>query len=140
MSALRSVQVGRSRFSRCCHLLGDLSSDEARSGPGLFIFEVWTNLTAGGGVIQAAGSRVTKIPLVCEPARQLLHENLLAQFAQDFVNVRFRVALWYQVIVGSRAKSPSVSLWLVGSAVCSQSRKGCFGLTTMADRFSMTHP
>jgi hypothetical protein len=43
-------------------------------------------------------------------------------------------------IVGSRAKSRSVSLWLVGSAVCSQSRNGCLGFTTMADRFSMTHP
>jgi len=32
-----------------------------------------------------------------------------------------------------------VSLWLVGSAVCSQSRNGCLGFTTMADRFSMTH-
>jgi len=28
-----------------------------------------------------------------EPTRQLLHENLLAHFAQDFVNILFRVTL-----------------------------------------------
>jgi hypothetical protein len=35
MSDFRSVQVGRSRYSRCCHLIGDLrfvSKDEV--GPG----------------------------------------------------------------------------------------------------------
>ena len=36
---------------------------------------------------------------ISEPARQLLHENLLAQFAQDFVNVRFRVTFWDKVEV-----------------------------------------
>jgi hypothetical protein len=30
--------------------------------------------------------------------------------------------------------------WLVGLAVCSQSRKGCLGFTTLADRFNMNHP
>jgi len=32
-----------------------------------------------------------------EPTRQLFHENLLAQFAQDFVNILFRVTFRDQV-------------------------------------------
>ena len=35
--------------------------------------------------------------LVSEPTRQLRHENLLAQFLQDFADVLFRVTLRDQV-------------------------------------------
>ena len=38
---------------------------------------------------------------------------------------------------GSFASSRSVIWWLVGSTVCSQSRKGCWGVITIADRFSI---
>src|SRR5215469_5546770 len=41
-------------------------------------------------------------------------------------------------MVGSSPTSSSVISPLVGSALCSQSKKGCFGLTTTADRFNMT--
>jgi hypothetical protein len=41
-------------------------------------------------------------------------------------------------MVGSRARSSNVSSRLVGSVAWSQSRKGCFGFTIIADLFRVT--
>ena len=62
-----------------------------------------------------------------EPTRQLLDENLVA-----------RVTLRDEIDPGLLSRSGKVRWRLVGSAEWSQSRKGCFGLTTMADRLSVS--
>jgi hypothetical protein len=75
--------------------------------------------------------------LIREPIRQLPDKNFLAQFLQDFPDILFRVTLRDQVDRRFLNHSRRLRLRLVGSAVCSQSRRGCLGFTTIADRFSI---
>src|SRR5215471_15737067 len=73
------------------------------------------------------------------PAIQLLLKDLAADLAQMLKRLVLGFPLRQEVnIVGSRLRSSNVSCALVGSTRCSQSRNGCAGLTTIAERLTMS--
>jgi hypothetical protein len=70
-----------------------------------------------------------------EPTRQLFDENSLAQFAQDVRNVLVKYYTPGSGKLSGPEAVPATSMcgWS-DQPRCSQSRKVCLGLTTMADR------